>query len=91
MKSNVSWSRDTYAIATYEKANSDPQLLAVDMWKTVVAAMKTSTGGVFIAKYPNFSEQIDQRLEKFYKGELTSKALLDEAQKAIEETIAKKK
>lgn len=90
-EANVSWSRDTYAISTYEKANSDPQLLAIPIWSTIVAAMKNSTGGVFVPKYPNYSEQIDQRLEKYWKGEITAKVLLDDAQKAIDDTIAKKK
>jgi multiple sugar transport system substrate-binding protein len=90
-EANVSWSRDTYAIATYEKANADPQMQAIPIWSTISAAMKNSTGGVFVPKYPNFSEQLDQRQEKVWKGEMDPKAFLDEAQKAIEDTIAKKK
>ena len=90
-EANVSWSRDTYAISTYEKANSDPQLLAVPMWSTITAAMKNSTGGLFISKYPNYGEQIDQRTEKVWKGELDPKQFLADAQKAIDDTIAKKK
>jgi len=51
--------------------------------------MKYSQGTDVVAKYPNWGQEIDNRREKMMKGELQTKAGLDEAQKAIDTQMAK--
>ena len=53
--------------------------------------MKFSTGGNYLKEYPNYGEQIANREEDMWTGKKDIKAALDEAQKAIEDQVAKNK
>jgi multiple sugar transport system substrate-binding protein len=86
-EAQVSWARDTQAQPTNLKATSDPALLADPAWQVVDEALKTSTGGVYVNEYPNWAEQLNQRWEMVWRGELTPAQMLDEAQKAVEEAL----
>jgi multiple sugar transport system substrate-binding protein len=88
-KGAASWSRDTYAMSANKKAANDPALLGDPAWKFFLQAMEYSTGGVFLEKYPNWSEQLAQRYEKVWTGEMTSKQALEEAQAAVEAEVNK--
>lgn len=83
----VSWARDTEAQPTNLKAATDPSLLADPNWQIVDQALKTSTGGVYVDKYPNWTEQLTQRWEMVWRGDLTPQQMLDEAQKAVVEAL----
>jgi ABC-type glycerol-3-phosphate transport system substrate-binding protein len=50
-------------------------------------ALKTSTGGVYLADYPNWNEQLDLVLEQVWTGELTPQEALDQAQAGVEAAI----
>ncbi len=76
----VSWARDTQAQPTNLKAATDPSLLADPAWEIVDRALQTSTGGPYVTRYPNWTEQLTQRWEMVWRGELTPSQILNEAQ-----------
>lgn len=88
-EAQASWARDTYAMPANEAAAKDPILAADPRWQFFVEAMDHTSGGVFLPEYPNWKEQLEQRFEKIWTGELEPKAALDEAQAAIEAQVNK--
>ena len=89
VKGATSWSRDTYAMAANLEAANSPVLAADPNWQFMLNAMKYSTGGNYLTAYPNYFEQVNNRLEEVWQGNTTSKEALDEAQKAIEDEMQK--
>jgi multiple sugar transport system substrate-binding protein len=87
-EAQVSWARDTYAIPTDIEAANDPVLMAEPIWKFFVDAMQVSHSDSFVPAYPNWREQLNQRWEAMYKGDLPIEQGLKEAQEAIDQTIA---
>jgi multiple sugar transport system substrate-binding protein len=85
----ASWSRDTYAMSANIEAAKDPALLGDPAWQFFLKAMEYSTGGVFLEKYPNWSEQLSQRYEKLWNGEITAEQLLEESQAAVQAELDK--
>ena len=83
----ASWARDTQAQPTNLIAAKDPVLMGNPKWAVVDEALKTSTGGVYVSKYPNWTEQLDLVLEKVWTGELTPQEALDQAQTAVEDAV----
>ena len=83
----TSWARDTQAQPTNIAAASDPVLQGGPGWDIVDDALATSTGGVFVQDYPNWTEQLGQRWEQIWTGELTAQEALDEAQAAVAEQV----
>jgi multiple sugar transport system substrate-binding protein len=83
-EAQASWARDTYAMPANQAAAKDPVLLADPRWQFFVEAMNHTSGGTYLAQYPNWKEQLEQRYEKVWTGELDAKTALDEAQQAIE-------
>ena len=83
-EAQASWARDTYAMPANQAAANDPVLLADPNWKFFVSAMGYSSGGTFYPAYPNWKEQLEQRYEQIWNGELQPQQALDEAQKAID-------
>ena len=79
----TSWARDTQAQPTNIAAASDPVLAGGPGWDIVDDALATSTGGVFVQDYPNWTEQLNQRWELVWTGDLTAQEALDEAQAAV--------
>jgi len=88
-----SWARDTYAMPANQKAATDPVLMSDPAWTFMVGAMKTSEplGGAYVKSYNNFSEQVDKVQADMMSGKLEIKAALDQAQKAIDDTMVKNK
>jgi multiple sugar transport system substrate-binding protein len=84
----ASWARDTYAIPTNIQAANDPVLAADPNWKVFAGAMEYSTGGNQLPQYTNWSEQLSQRYEQIWTGEISAKDALDQAQQAIEEQVS---
>lgn len=82
-----SWARDTQAQPPQVFAAKDPVVVSNPLWKVVDQALSVSTGGVFVPKYSNWGEQIQQREEKVWRGELTTQQALDEAQAAVEAAL----
>ena len=82
-----SWARDTQDQPPHVQAARDPVVVANPLWKVVDQALSVSTGGVFVPKYSNWGEQIQQREEKVWLGELTPQQALDEAQAAVEAAL----
>ncbi|MBN2048281.1 MAG: ABC transporter substrate-binding protein [Anaerolineaceae bacterium] len=83
----ASWARDTQAQPTNLIAANDPILLSNPLWAVVDQALQVSTGGVFVEDYPNWGQELDQRFEKVWNGELTPQEALDEAQAAVEDVL----
>jgi multiple sugar transport system substrate-binding protein len=69
-------------------AANDPVLMADPNWQFFVQAMDMSQSSEFVAAYPNYMEQFNQRAEQVWRGELTVEQALSEAQATIDETIA---
>jgi multiple sugar transport system substrate-binding protein len=84
-----SWSRDTYAMAANLAAANSPVLGADANWQFMLNAMKYSTGGNYLTKYPNYFEQVNNRLEDVWQDKTDSKAAMDAAQQAIESEMQK--
>ncbi len=82
-----SWARDTQAQPTHLVAAEDPVLLAEPSWAVVEESLGYSTGGVYVAGYPNWYEQVNQRLEQVWAGNMTPQEALDEAQAAVEAEV----
>jgi multiple sugar transport system substrate-binding protein len=82
-----SWARDTQAQPTNVTAAADPVLSGSPLWAIVDEALAVSTGGVFLQDYPNWVEQLNQRWELIWTGELTAQEALDEAQAAVAEQV----
>ena len=84
-----SWSRDTYAMAANLAAANSPVLGADANWQFMLNAMKYSTGGNYLTKYPNYFEQVNNRLEDVWQDKTDPKAAMDAAQQAIEDEMKK--
>ena len=82
-EAQASWARDTQAQPTNIAAAEDPVLAASPNWAIVDEALATSTGGVFVQDYPTWTEQLNQRWELVWTGELTPQEALDEVQAAV--------
>lgn len=85
----TSWSRDTYAIPAYKAAADDPELNVDPAWKFFIQAMEYSSTNPFVPEYPTWSEQLKQREEKIWTGELTPEQAVQEAQQAIDAEMNK--
>jgi len=86
---SASWSLDTYAMSAHVDAADDPRLMADPAWTFFLKAMEYSSGGNYLTKYANWEEQLTQRYEKVWTGEITAEQALNEAQTAIEAEINK--
>lgn len=88
-----SWARDTYAMPANQLAAKDPVLMADPAWQFMVAAMAKSQpiGGPYVKSYANYGEQIDKIQADMLSGKLDIKQGLDQAQKNIDDTMAKNK
>jgi len=83
-----SWARDTQAQPTNIEAAQDPILTGANpLWAVVDQALAVSTGGVYVPDYPNWGEQLNQRWELVWAGELTPQEALDEAQQAVLDVV----
>jgi multiple sugar transport system substrate-binding protein len=89
VKGAESWSRDTYAMSANLEASKSPILMADQDWQFMINAMEYSTGGTYLEAYPNYFEQVNNRLEEVWQGAKEPKAALDEAQAAIEAEVNK--
>ena len=87
--SQVSWARDTAAIPTTVAAAEDPQLMADPNWQFFVDAMEVVQVYPFIEAYPNWEQELNNRYEAVWQGEMTPEEMLSEAQTAIDAEIAK--
>jgi multiple sugar transport system substrate-binding protein len=83
----ASWSRDTFAIPTNIEAATQPELMGDPFWPTILETMEVSQGSDYVAAYPNWTEQVNTRIEQVWTGELTPQEMAEETQAAIEETI----
>jgi multiple sugar transport system substrate-binding protein len=86
-EAQTSWARDTQAQPTNIIAAQDPVLNAMPLWGIIDTALSTSTGGVYVPKYPNWTEQLNLRWESVWKGDLTPQQALDEAQQAVLDVV----
>ncbi|MGC9468496.1 MAG: ABC transporter substrate-binding protein [Anaerolineae bacterium] len=87
-EAQASWARDTQAQPTNIVAAEDPILAAANpLWEVVDDALAVSTGGVYVSEYPNWTEQLNQRWELVWTGELTPEEALTQAQEAVMEEI----
>lgn len=84
----VSWARDTYSMPSRTDAASDPLLMADPQWAFFVDAMEVSQSDPFVAEYPGWGAELNNRLEGVWRGEVSLEEALREAQQAIDETIA---
>lgn len=83
----VSWARDTYSIPAHVAAARDPVLMADPIWKFFVDTIEHGQLVEFVPEYPNWGEQLNQRYERIWTGELSVEQALQEAQQAIDDTI----
>jgi multiple sugar transport system substrate-binding protein len=84
----ASWARDTYATPSNLEAINDPVLMADPNWQFIVNAMDISSTSEFVTGYPNYMEQINQRQESIFRGDVPVEQALEEAQAAVDQTIA---
>ncbi len=86
-EAQASWARDTYAMPSDTAAARDPILMADPKWEFLVNAMDYSTTTPFVGAYPNWREQLDQRSEQLWRGELGIEQAVQEAQQSIDQIL----
>lgn len=84
----ASWSRDTLAIPTLQTLADDSVLMADPYWATIMEIMGDSEGSIYVPAYPNFVQEVDTRYEQVWAGELTPEQMAEQAQQAIDQTMA---
>jgi multiple sugar transport system substrate-binding protein len=84
----ASWARDTFAIPTNIEAAEAPELHADPNWAIIEAELETSRGSTYVESYPNWSQEVNPRLEQVWRGELTPEQMVEEAQQAIDDVMA---
>lgn len=85
----ISWARDTNSMPGNQIAAQDPILLADPNWQFFVNAMEYSSGGTYLPAYPNWKQELDQRYEQVWTGQLSAQEALDQAQQAVEAEIGR--
>lgn len=87
----TSWARDTYAMPTRPDAANAPELAADPNWEGFVTALESvpDDSSTFVAAYPNWTSELANRYEQVWSGSLTPEAMVEEAQSAIGEEIAR--
>jgi multiple sugar transport system substrate-binding protein len=86
-EAQASWARDTYAMPANQAAAKDPTLLADPNWQMFVDAMSYTTGGNYLPQYPNWGQELGNRYEKVWTGELSPQDALQQAQQAVEAKV----
>jgi multiple sugar transport system substrate-binding protein len=84
----VSWARDTYSIPSDVRAARDPVLMADPLWGFFIDAMEVGKLVAFVPEYSNWNEQLSQRYERIWTGELSPEQAVQEAQQQIDQTIS---
>jgi multiple sugar transport system substrate-binding protein len=82
-----SWARDTQAQPTNIAAAEDPVVQSNPLWTVVDEALATSTGGNILSAYPNWGQEVNNRLEAVWLGDVTPEEALNEAQGAVDAEI----
>jgi multiple sugar transport system substrate-binding protein len=85
----ASWARDTQAQPTNIAAAQDPVLSGHPLWGIVDEALATSTGGTYLPEYPNYNEQLNQRWELVWLGQLSAEEALSQAQEAVRQQVGR--
>lgn len=87
----TSWARDTYAMPTRPDAANAPELAADPNWEMFVSALETvpDDSSSFVPAYSNWTSELANRYEAVWGGDMTPEAMLEEAQNAINEEIAR--
>ena len=80
----ASWARDTYSMPARVEAASDPVLTADPNWQLFVDQMEVTKVNPFVPEYPNWEQELGNRYEKMWTGELSVQEALDEAQQAVQ-------
>jgi multiple sugar transport system substrate-binding protein len=84
----VSWARDTYSIPSDIAAARDPVLMADPAWGFFIDAMEVGMDTPFVPGYSNWmGDQINNRLEGIWTGQVPPQQALSDAQREIDETI----
>jgi len=83
-EAQASWARDTYSMPARVEAASDPTLTADPNWQLFVDAMEYTKTNPFVPEYPNWEQELGNRYEQIWTGEVPIQQALDEAQQAIE-------
>jgi multiple sugar transport system substrate-binding protein len=83
----ASWSRDTFAMSANIQAAQDPALMGDKRWQFFLQAMEYSHGADVVPAYPNWGQEVDQRREAIFKGEVEAQPALDEAQQVIDAQV----
>lgn len=86
----ISWARDTYAMPTRPEAARAPELAADPNWAMFVSALESVKPGssTFVPAYPNWTSELVNRYEQVWSEDLTPEAMVEEAQRAIDDEIA---
>ena len=91
VRAQTVWARGTYSIPANIAAANDSDLLRDAKWRMFVDAMRTTSGSVFVATYPNWYEPLDMRYPAIWSGELSTAAALEEAQRVVDTELAKRR
>ena len=86
----TSWARDTYAIPNGPAAAYAPELMADPNWEFYIDAIEAvpANNSTFVTAYPAWMNELNNRWEQVWTGELEAEAMLEQAQEAIDREIA---
>lgn len=83
----TSWARDTYAIPTLIPAATQPELMADPLWEFFIEAMEVSHSYPYVPEYPSWINELNNRYELVWTGQMTPEEMLAEAQASIDAMI----
>lgn len=83
----ASWARDTQAQPTNLSAVTDRVLQSNPLYQVVNEALASGSTGGYVTDYPNWGQELNQRYELVWNGELSPEEALNEAQEAVQAEI----
>lgn len=87
----TSWARDTAAIPNSLAAAQAPELSADPNWPMFVDAIQAvpADSSAYVPAYPAWMQELNNRWEKVWTGQLSAEEMTQQAQQAIDQEIAK--
>ncbi|MEX2536319.1 MAG: ABC transporter substrate-binding protein [Trueperaceae bacterium] len=86
----TSWARDTFAIPNGPASANAPELMADPNWAFYIDAIEAVPGdnSTFVPAYPAWQNEINNRWESVWSGDMSVEEALQQAQQAIDSEIA---
>jgi multiple sugar transport system substrate-binding protein len=90
-RAQTSWARDTAAIPNSLAAAEAPELMADPNWPMYIDAIQAVApdNSTYVPAYPAWGQELGNRWEQVWTGQLSAEEMVRQAQQAIDQEIAK--